>query len=113
MTTRDYSDKQEAYLAKLLDGRITPNSGGTKFSGGDVILDDASMLIEAKTTTKDRKSFAIKKEWIDKAKEQAFAQGLVDSSVAFQFEPEGDNYFILSEESFLEYMTARKEIYGN
>lgn len=98
MSTRDYSSEQEKHIAKLLDGRVTPNSGGTKFGGGDVIA--KPFLIEAKTTTKEKESFTIKKEWLDKARHQAFEQGLEYSALAFQFEPDGKNYFVVAEGLF-------------
>ena len=108
-STRYYSDKQEKHIAKITGGKVTPNSGGTKFGGGDVIAEP--ILIEAKTTTKKQSSFSVKKDWIDKSREQAFEQGMEESVVAFQFEPDGDNYYILSEKQFLEYLNHRQEEY--
>ena len=104
--TRDASSNQEKHIAKILDGKITPNSGGTKFGGGDVIAEP--FLIEAKTVMTVKKSFSIKKEWLEKVKEQAFEQGLRYGILAFQFEPEGDNYFVLSEAQFKEYLEFKK-----
>ena len=68
--TRWYSDRQEKRVAKTLKGRQTANSGATKWSKGDVVTDD--WLIEAKTVTKEQKTFSIKKEWLLKNKEEAF-----------------------------------------
>lgn len=99
--TRDYSTEQEKHIAKVIGGRLTPNSGGTKFGGGDVVTD--KFLIEAKTTTKEKTAFGIKKEWLKKAREQAFEQGKEKYALAFQFEPNGDNYYIISERDFCEY----------
>lgn len=31
LSTRDYSSEQERYIAKITGGKLTPNSGGTKF----------------------------------------------------------------------------------
>ena len=106
-STRYYSDEQEKQIQKLLGGRITSNSGGTKFGGGDVLTD--SFLIEAKTTTTKKGSFSIKNEWLLKAKEQAFEQGKDHYSLAFQFEPGGCNYFIIDENSMKEYLELLKE----
>ena len=111
MSTRDFSDKQEKYLAKLLEGRVTPNSGGTKFSGGDVIAEP--VLIEAKTTMSPKKSFSIKQEWIEKVTEQAFEQGQSEGILAFQFEPSGENYFVLDENQFLDYLDYVRELNKN
>ena len=60
--TRYYSNLQEQYIAKLLGGRQTANSGATDFVKGDVIVSDASMLIECKTCLAEKDSFSIKKE---------------------------------------------------
>lgn len=98
MSTRDYSSEQEKYIAKLLDGKVTPNSGGTKFSGGDILTD--SFLIEAKTSMQLKQSFSVKKEWLNKMKEQAYEQGKQHSALAFQFEPDGTNYFVIEEKLF-------------
>ena len=118
MATRDFSTIQEKYLAKLLNGKVQPNSGGTKFSGGDVITEH--FLIEAKTSMKDRKSFSIKQEWIRKAEEQAFEQNKEESVVAFNFEPNGENFFILNEQQFRDYLDYKEShlwyggsLYGN
>ena len=78
MATRNYSDKQEIRIANLLYGKVQSNSGGTKFGGGDVHT--SLFLIEAKTNETERKSFTIKKEWLDKMKEQQFEQGKMFSS---------------------------------
>ena len=93
MSTRDYSDKQEEEIAKWLNGKVQSGSGGTKFGGGDVHTD--TFLIEAKTCTDDKKSFAIKKEWLVKAKEQAYEQRKLFWSLAFRFEPDGEDYYVI------------------
>ena len=95
ITTRQASDNQEKQIAKLLNGKVQSNSGGCKFGGGDVHT--KQFFIEAKTTLKEKTSFSIKKEWIAKAKEQAFEQNKPYHSLAFQFEPDGENYFIINE----------------
>lgn len=100
--TRDYSSEQEQRLAKVLGGKVTPNSGGTKFGGGDILTEH--FLIEAKTPTKKQSSFSIKEEWLDKMEEQGYEQGKTRQALAFQFEPGGENYFILRDIDFLEYV---------
>lgn len=92
-TTRDYSDLQEKQLAKMFNGKTTVNSGGTRFGGGDVLTRD--LFIEAKTTTTDRQSFAIKKDWLEKAREQAFEQGKNYWTLAFRFSPDGRDYYVV------------------
>lgn len=102
MTTRDASNEQEVHIARILGGKITPNSGGTKFGGGDVLTKD--FLIEAKTSMTFKNSFSIKKDWIKKMDEQAFEQGRLYSALAFQFEPGGDNYYVIDEVQFKEFV---------
>ena len=95
--TRFYSNKQEKQVAKAIGGKQTANSGATNFSKGDVTSD--VILVECKTVTKEQKSFTIKKEWIDKNKEEAFAMRKPYSAIAFSF---GDdvNHFIIDEKLF-------------
>ena len=106
VTTRDYSDKQEKHIAKVTGGRLQSNSGGTKFGGGDVHTD--KFFIEAKTPTKSQTSFTIKKEWIDKMREQAYEQGKEEAVLAFRFNPNIDiDLYVLNERQFLEYLNYK------
>lgn len=106
--TRYYSKKQENKIAKEVNGRRTANSGATAFQKGDVIADD--FLIEAKTTTATLKaSFSIKKEWLEKNEEEAFAMGKTHSALAFQFGEDEPNYYVISEKHFKEYLELLKE----
>lgn len=95
--TRFYSTKQEKAVAKAINGKRTPNSGATAFSKGDTYND--RFLIECKTKTTDSKSISIKKEWIEKNKEEAFAMRKDYAALAFSF---GDNvnYYIIDEKTF-------------
>lgn len=88
------SQDQERHIAKLLGGKVQSNSGGTKFGGGDVIV-GKYFFIEAKAKEKPSLSFPIKLSWIDKAREQAFEQGVVFSALAFRFSPDGEDYFVI------------------
>ena len=96
-TTRYYSNKQEKRVAKLVNGKQTANSGATAFSKGDVYND--SWLIECKTSTSEKQAVSIKRDWIEKNKEEAFAMNKLYSAVAFDF-GNGDNYFIIDEKTF-------------
>ena len=96
--TRFYSNKQEKKVAKAIGGKQVANSGATPFHKGDVTTD--SWLIECKTCTEDKKSFSIKKEWIDKNKEEAFAMRKPYQAIAFNFGPSSDNYYIIDERLF-------------
>ena len=95
--TRWYSSHQEKKVARELGGKQVANSGAAKFVAGDVVLDQ--WLIECKTTTKEQKTFSIKKEWLDKNKKEAFEIGKPYSALAFDF-GSGDNYYIIDEKIF-------------
>lgn len=96
--TRFYSNRQEKKVAKTVRGTKTPNSGATLFRKGDVTTD--SFLLECKTVTKPQKTFTVHREWIDKNKEEAFAMNKPYSAVVIQFEPDGDNYYVIEEKLF-------------
>lgn len=95
--TRWYSDKQEKKVAKLVNGKQTANSGATSFSKGDVRADN--WLIECKTLTEPKKSHTIKKEWLEKNAEEAFAMNKPYNALAFDF-GDGENYFIIDARTF-------------
>lgn len=97
--TRWYSDRQEKRVAKKLNGRQTANSGATKWSKGDIVTDD--WLIEAKTVTKEQKSFSIRKEWLLKNKEEAFAVGKHYNALVFDF-GDGEDYAVVDIKTFKE-----------
>lgn len=97
-STRYYSTKQEKSVAKYLNGKRVSNSGATAFNKGDVELTD--WLIECKTTTATKKaSFSIKREWLDKNKEEAFAMGKSYSALCFDF-GDGKRHYIIDERTF-------------
>ena len=96
-STRYYSDKQEKSVCKLLGAQQVANSGAGKFMKGDCVHKQASLLIECKTTMQPKDSVSIKKSWILKNKEEAFANRLDNSCVAINFEPDGPNYFVIDE----------------
>lgn len=104
-STRYYSSRQEHQVAKAVGGKVTANSGATVFGAGDVIAED--FLIECKTVTEPRQSVSVKKDWIYKNREEAFQMGKHHSAVVIQFEPDGENHYIISSRDFLmllEYM---------
>lgn len=95
--TRWYSNKQEKQVAKIVNGKQTANSGASAFSKGDVRADN--WLIECKTLTEPKKSHSIKKEWLEKNAEEAFAMNKPYNALAFDF-GDGDNYFIIDAPTF-------------
>lgn len=96
--TRFYSDKQEKSVAKAISGVQTSNSGATPFIKGDVLTQN--MLIECKTCVKSQLSFSIKKKWLEKNKEEAFAMGKIYSTLAFNFGEDSENYYVIDEKLF-------------
>lgn len=104
--TRFYSNKQEKHVAKVVGGRQTANSGATPFQKGDVVTND--WLIECKTCTSERESFTIKKDWLSKNEEEAFAMGKSYSAVVFDF-GDGVNNYIISEKLFKKLLKFMEE----
>lgn len=96
--TRYYSNEQEKKIAKAVGGKQQSNSGATQFAKGDIISDD--FLIEAKTTTSEKKSFSIKREWLEKNKEEAFAMNKHYNALCFDFGDGGDRYYVIDEKTF-------------
>jgi hypothetical protein len=104
--TRYYSDRQEKRIAKAVNGNTVANSGAATFVAGDVTTD--LFLIEAKTVTKEQKSFTIKKEWLDKNKEEAFAMNKPYSALVFDF-GDGEQHYVINESLFLKLQNYLKE----
>lgn len=108
--TRYYSSKQEKQVAKTVGGKVVPNSGAIKFGAGDVQTDN--ILIECKTCTKEKQSFSIKKDWLEKSEEEAFSVGKKYSVLVFNFGEGTDNYYVLNERTFkkfLEYLSTEED----
>lgn len=97
---KSYSSRQEKQIAKLANGKVQSNSGGTRFGGGDVHT--KTVFIEAKTPTTDKNSFSVKKEWLEKAKEQAFEQNKTSYALAFRFGPDEPDFFVIDTKLFKE-----------
>ena len=95
--TRYYSDLHEKSVCKALGALQTANSGAGKWSKGDVVQKQASLLIECKTVMTEKQSVSVKKEWIDKNREEAFSNRLDNSCLCINFGPNTDNYYLISE----------------
>ena len=81
-----------------MGGIATPNSGAGYFKKGDIQIADAGLLVECKTCVSPKNSFSIKKEWLEKNKQELFASGLSNSIVAFNFYYEDKNdYYVIDE----------------
>lgn len=104
-STRYRSNIQEKRIAKALGGRQVIGSGSTPFLKGDVIA--GNLFIEAKTKAQPSKSISVKKEWLEKAQEQAYSQRKEDYTVAISF-GDGKDYYII-EDSLLEDLYKSRE----
>lgn len=105
--TRYFSNKQEKKVAKAVGGRKTANSGATMFSKGDVVISDL-FLIECKTCVKEQNSFTLKREWFDKNEEEAFAMGVYNSALVFDF-GDGIERYIIDEKLFKKLVSVMQE----
>ena len=104
-STKYFSSRQENDIAKSIGGKTQAGSGSAKFYAGDVVTND--FLIEAKTTTKPKESFSIKKEWLLKNNLERMQLGKPYGALAFQFAPDSPNYYVIDEKLFkklLEYV---------
>lgn len=91
---KDKSVIQEERVAKLFDGKRTPQSGGGKFRKGDILTKD--FLIECKTTIEPKLTYSVKKDTLDKAKHEANEMGKEDSILAFTIGENFEDYFVVS-----------------
>lgn len=98
-STRYVSSQQEKQIAKALGGKRTPNSGATKFDKGDLCI-GSDWLIEAKTCMEPKKSFSIKKDWLEKLKQEQYATSKMYSSLCFDFGDNKNRYYIIEEQVF-------------
>lgn len=105
--TRFYSSRQEKRVAKAVNGKQVANSGAPIFVAGDVRTDD--WLLECKTHTEERQQFTIKKEWIEKNREEAFQMGKHHSAVVIDF-GDGVQHYLISERDFLELLEHLREV---
>ena len=104
--TRFYSNRQEKAVAKAVGGKKVANSGATAFNKGDVVTDDG-WLIECKTTTKDAlASFSIKREWLIKNREEAFAMNKSYNALCFDYGNGSQRYYVVDEKTFLKMKEA-------
>jgi len=91
-STRDKSNQQEKRIAKAMGGRQVIGSGSTPFLKGDVIV--GQLFIEAKTKMEKSKSISVKKDWIEKAKQQALSSRKEDYAIAISFGDVKEFYII-------------------
>lgn len=98
VSTREAAAIQEYRVAKKLGGKITPNSGAGRFDKSDIKVQDANLFVECKTCMTPKKSFSIKKDWIEKAEKEAFINRLYNHVIAFNFNFEDkDDYYVIDD----------------
>lgn len=105
--TRAASKRQENKVAKLLGGKVQPNSGATDYSKGDVTTDE--MLLECKTSMKSKQSFSIKKEWLDKNELERFSMKKDYSGLVFDFGDNGKQYIVMEMSQFKRLLSEHKQ----
>jgi hypothetical protein len=107
-STRAKSSQQEKRIAKAMGGKQVIGSGSTPFLKGDVIVDQ--LFIEAKTKMVPSQQITVKKEWIDKAKEQALSTRKRDYAIAISF---GDpkEYYIIEDTLMEELFKSRQVLF--
>ena len=57
--------------------------------------------MECKCQMSEKQSYSIKKEILDKNREEAFSNRLNNSALAFNFGPDSPNYYVISEIEFI------------
>lgn len=107
-STRAKSSQQEKRIAKAMGGKQVVGSGSTPFLKGDVIVDN--LFIEAKTKMEPSKSITVKKEWLEKAKEQALATRKSEYAVAISF-GENKEYYIIEDTLMEELFKSRQALF--
>lgn len=75
---------------------------------GDVC--NANWLIEAKTCIKEKEQFTIKREWLDKLKQESFIMQKEYYALAFNFGKVGKDYYILDEKTFMQILNLLSEM---
>ena len=107
--TRYASSVQEKRVAGKLNGVVSSNSGAGLFNKGDVVCEDASLLVECKTCMEPKKSFSIKKEWIEKNKEEAFRLRLDNHVIAFSFDYQDKKDYYVIDDKLMEFLVRKLE----
>lgn len=96
------SQKQEKDAAKRYGGRTTSGSGN-KRDKGDVSI-YAGVRLEAKRT--DKNSISVKKEWLQKISEEAFAER---QRPAVEIEIQDEQWVLIPELEFRNYIEYLKQ----
>lgn len=105
-STRYYSSLHEDSVCKALGARKQSNSGAGHFNKGDVVTN--SFLIECKTTMTEKQSVSIKREWVEKNKNEAFSIRKPNQAICINFGPNTNNYYLINEK-LMKYLVEKLE----
>ena len=96
------SSEQEEFVAKFLNAKRTPRSGGGINIKGDVV--DGLSLFECKTYMNEKDSFTVKREWLIKNQKERFEDRKRFAFLVQNFGGKGskDNHVIMTIEDFKE-----------
>ena len=74
-------------------------------------IENERWLFEAKTCMKEQQQFTIKKEWLDKLKNESFAMRKEYFALVFNFGiKNGENFYILHERTFTQILDLLNEM---
>lgn len=118
MSTKKFSNMQEKRIAKKLGGKTQPASGALPIASlkSDVKVtnsEDWKVLVSAKTSMvknyqAGKRSFTLKKEWLEEVKHQAFEGGYDFGVVSISFDNRKD-FYIVEDVDFENMLKALKE----
>jgi|SRR5690606_10823647 len=118
MSTKKFSNMQEKRIAKKLGGKTQPASGALPIASlkSDVKVtnsEDWKVLVSAKTSMvknyqAGKRSFTLKKEWLEEVKHQAFEGGYDFGVVSISFDNRQD-FYIVEDVDFENMLKALKE----
>lgn len=118
MSTKKFSNMQEKRIAKKLGGKTQPASGALPIASlkSDVKVTnskDWKVLVSAKTSMVKnyqvgKRSFTLKKEWLEEVKHQAFEGGYDFGVVSISFDNRKD-FYIVEDVDFENMLKALKE----
>lgn len=109
MNFREVSDRQEKRIEKQFKGygaKKTKNSGGNMFIKGDVLTDE--IHFEGKTKAKLSESISLKREWVEKGRQEAIARRKRYFVLVFDFGDDKDFYAINGDDFEYFYDSAKK-----
>lgn len=98
METKKVSLEQEERVARIFNGRRTPQSGGGKWKKGDVLSEQ--FLVECKTSLTPKPSYCIKRDILNKADEERREMGKSFYALAFTFGDTQD-YFVIDKRTMV------------